>query len=94
LVFVGPKRCRLHYLLIPRYREFVEGTVIWGGYGPRLFSREGQNQVADIISLLLRKPNSRHAAIQIYEARDLAEKHEDVPCTCTLQFFCATAYSR
>jgi thymidylate synthase len=43
--------------------------------------------VADLISLLQKRPASRRAALQIYDARDLAQEHKDVPCTCTLQFF-------
>ncbi|MBV9543488.1 MAG: thymidylate synthase, partial [Chloroflexi bacterium] len=66
---------------IARYRKFDEGGVIWGGYGPRLFDREGRNQVADLISLLQKRPASRRAALQIYDARDLAGDHKDVPCT-------------
>jgi len=58
-----------------------------GGYGPRLFNFRGQyNQVATIIELLRRKPTSRQAVIQLFDAEDVASGHHEVPCTCTLQF--------
>ncbi|GAB3861554.1 hypothetical protein GCM10028822_41210 [Hymenobacter terrigena] len=58
-----------------------------GGYGPRLFNFRGQyDQVANIIELLRRKPTSRQAVIQLFDAEDVASGHHEVPCTCTLQF--------
>jgi thymidylate synthase len=71
---------------IGHYKEFVENDRIYGGYGPRLFSWKGVNQIKGIIKLLRRNPDSRKAVIQLFDARDLKEEHKDVPCTCTLQF--------
>jgi thymidylate synthase len=71
---------------IRAYREYAEGDVIFGGYGPRLFGYRGLNQVANVIHLLRRNPDSRRAVIQLYDAGDIAEEHKDIPCTCTLQF--------
>lgn len=76
-----------HY--IPRYREHDEGGVIFGGYGPRL--RGGTDQLTTIIRLLREKPATRRAVIQLFDRADLLEHHEDVPCTCTLQFLARTA---
>lgn len=76
-----------HYLR--RYDEFAEpdGTV-HGAYGPRLFSMRGKvNQVRSVIELLQRKPSSRKAVIQLFNAEDLLRDYNDIPCTCTLQFF-------
>lgn len=71
---------------IPNYNEVAEGDLVFGGYGPRLFSYKNQNQVANVIDLLRRKPYSRRAAIQLFDANDLADDHKDIPCTCTFQF--------
>lgn len=58
-----------------------------GGYGPRLFNFRGKyDQVATIIDILRRKPTSRQAVIQLFDAEDVASGHHEVPCTCTLQF--------
>jgi thymidylate synthase len=76
---------------LPEYRKYAENGAIWGGYGPRLFratSGSGRqlDQVGNILDTLKRKPGSRQAVIQLFEANDLAEPHKDIPCTCTLQF--------
>ena len=71
---------------IPAYRKSAEEGVIFGGYGPRLFNWEGLNQFEKVADLLRKKPDSRQAVIQLFDADDLLEDHEDVPCTCTLQF--------
>ena len=71
---------------IPAYQKFSEHGEIFGGYGPRLFNWEGLNQFENVADLLRRKPDSRQAVIQLFDADDLLEEHKDVPCTCTLQF--------
>lgn len=71
---------------IPDYKHYAEGDIIFGGYGPRLFCYRGVDQVANVIALLKRKPESRQAVIQLFDAGDIAEEHKDIPCTCTLQF--------
>jgi thymidylate synthase len=72
---------------VPKYHEESDdGRSIFGGYGPRLFHMRRNNQVANIETLLKDKPTSRRAAIQLFDAGDLAGKHKDIPCTCTLQF--------
>ncbi len=71
-----------HYL--SRYARFDEDGVIFGGYGPRL--RGGTDQLATVIRLLHERPTTRRAVVQLFEGSDLLEHHEDVPCTCTLQF--------
>lgn len=71
-----------HY--ISRYSEFDEGGFVFGGYGPRL--RGGTDQLATVIDLLRQRPTTRRAVIQLFDGDDLLEHHEDVPCTCTLQF--------
>lgn len=71
---------------IPAYKHYANGNNIYGGYGPRLFEWKGINQVENIKRILLRKPYSRQAVIQLFDAKDVATPHNDVPCTCTLQF--------
>jgi thymidylate synthase len=71
---------------LPEYKQSADGDIIFGGYGPRLFSYRGHNQVANVINLLKRKPDSRQAVIQLFDAGDIAEVRKDIPCTCTLQF--------
>jgi thymidylate synthase len=72
---------------LPDYKQFSDdGKTVYGGYGPRLFKMRGHNQIANIIALLKRKSHSRQAVVQLFDASDLAKKHKDIPCTCTLQF--------
>jgi thymidylate synthase len=77
-----------HY--IPRYRKFDEDGFIFGGYGPRL--RGHGDQLVTVIDLLRQRPSTRRAVIQIFNGDDLREHHEDVPCTCTLQFLIRDAH--
>jgi thymidylate synthase len=73
---------------ISGYRaETEDGVTIYGGYGPRLFRQRGYDQVGNVIALLRERPASRRAVIQIFNAEDIADKHADIPCTTTLQFF-------
>jgi thymidylate synthase len=74
----------VHYLT--HYKKADEGGHIFGAYGPRLFKRwKSVKQFENIIKLLREKPTSRRAVLQLFDSADLAQKHEDVPCTCTLQ---------
>jgi len=70
---------------IGEYEKLAEDGKIFGGYGPRLRDWKGVNQLSDVIGIL-KKPDSRRAVIQLFDALDLKEKHKNVPCTCTLQF--------
>jgi thymidylate synthase len=72
---------------IPAYEEETEdGETIYGAYGRRLFSQRGQNQLRNAIDALGVSPESRRAVIQLFNAEDIARRHKEVPCTCTLQF--------
>ena len=73
---------------IPKYKDFSDdGHHIYGAYGPRLFNMNGEiNQLQNVIKNLRDKPFSRKAVIQLFDAKDILEKHKDVPCTCFLQF--------
>jgi thymidylate synthase len=73
---------------VPQYsRESEDGMTVYGGYGRRLFNmRRRFDQVQNVLSLLERRPASRRAVIQLYDAADIASEHREIPCTCTLQF--------
>ena len=77
----------LYYIRI--YGNFAEADeTIQGAYGPRLFAMRGHiNQIDNIIKLLRRKPSSRQALIQLFNAEDLLKDYKDIPCTCSMQFF-------
>jgi thymidylate synthase len=72
---------------VPLYEEESDdGRTVYGAYGPRLFDTRGQDQVANVIALLKSQLHSRRAVIQLFDARDIAKYHTNIPCTCTLQF--------
>lgn len=73
-----------HY--IRAYRAYDEAGKVHGGYGPRLFDADGSGQVVYVIEALKANPWTRKAVIQLFDRSDVAAPHEDVPCTCTLQF--------
>lgn len=68
------------------YADDARGSsTVPNGYGERLASLHGQNQLQNVIKLLQQKRTSRQAVIQLFDASDL-ERGYGVPCTCTLQF--------
>ena len=73
---------------IPTYDKFSDdGKTLSGAYGPRLFNLwSANNQFETIVNILKKKPSSRQAVIQIFNASDLLKNSKDVPCTCALQF--------
>ena len=85
------KRNELQFIsyYVPHYEtheERADDGVVRGAYGPRLFDWDGVNQVENVTKLLTRKPSSRQAVIQLFDANDLMTGDQNVPCTCTLQF--------
>lgn len=63
-----------------------DGTIN-GAYGPRLFgTKNGINQIENVIRLLKKRNTSRRAAIQLFDANDIAQPFIDVPCTVGIQF--------
>jgi thymidylate synthase len=71
---------------IPRYKNYADGDVVFGGYGPRLLNWDGLSQLHTVTNLLGRKKDSRQAVIQVFDRYDIVEEHGDVPCTCSFQF--------
>lgn len=71
---------------ISRYDEWAEDDrTIWGAYGPRIFGGE-RSQYEVVQSILVDRPTSRQAVIQLFDENDIRQKYKDTPCTCTLQF--------
>ncbi|WP_313327616.1 thymidylate synthase [Enterobacter oligotrophicus] len=73
---------------ISKYQDSAESDgTINGAYGPRLFgTKNGINQIENVIRLLKKRNTSRRAAIQLFDANDIAYPFVDVPCTVGLQF--------
>ena len=72
---------------IQRYElESGDEKTVHGGYGPRLFNNRGIDQLRNTVALLIDRPSTRRAVIQLFNAEDINEPHKEVPCTCTLQF--------
>lgn len=73
---------------IAKYKDSAESNgKINGAYGPRLFGvKDGINQIDNIVHLLQQRSTSRRAAIQLFDANDIAYPFNDVPCTVGLQF--------
>ena len=72
---------------IPRYAEEAKEGKIGSAYGPRLFRMRGElNQLSNVAALLKRRPGTRRAVIQLFNAEDVASDEQDIPCTTTLQF--------
>jgi thymidylate synthase len=71
---------------LPKYKDYAENNIVFGGYGPRLFNWKGTNQIERVIERLKEHPDSRKAVIQLFDSTDLDIHHNDVPCTCLMQF--------
>ena len=76
----------ISYYLDQYRKESEDGETVYGAYGPRLYGLRGNNQVEHVLELLTRNPGSRRAVIQLFDADDIRERHQEIPCTCTLQF--------
>ena len=72
---------------VPHYKDDAEDGILPGAYGPRLLQMRGEiNQVENVCNLLERKPSSKRAVIQLFNAEDLAGDFSEIPCTTTFQF--------
>lgn len=76
----------ISYYVQSHYKGENKGDAVSGAYGPRFFQWRGLSQIDNVIGLLRRKPSSRQAVIQLFDASDLTRSTQP-PCTCTLQFF-------
>ncbi len=71
---------------IPEYHEYAVNNRVPSAYGPRLRGFDGIDQLQNIVKMLKAHSVTRKAVIQIFDHDDLALEHQEVPCTCTLQF--------
>ena len=80
----------IEYYISRAYKKEIEedDNSVRNGYGTRLFYQNGQHdQIQNVINTLNKgRRTSRRAVIQLFEASDLTENFNEVPCTCTLQF--------
>lgn len=75
-----------HYISVYE-DESEDQETVYGGYGPRLFNHSDKhNQIKNVIDLLKERRSSRRAVIQLFDAKDIASGHKEIPCTCTIQF--------
>lgn len=66
----------------PQLIRFGDQGFFWGAYGPRV-----RHQLARVVELLERDPDTRRACVQVWDQRDLfVEDALDIPCTAFLQF--------
>ena len=83
----GSDRLEFIECYVSQYVNDAVDGVIEGAYGPRLLAmRGGIDQFNSVERLLGRKPGSRRAVIQLFNAEDVAVDHKEIPCTTTLQF--------
>ena len=73
---------------LPRAGQFSDDGSTWrGGYGPRIRSGHfGKDQLAHVINLLQKDPDSRRAVIGIYDPAVDVGDSLDIPCNDFLQF--------
>ncbi len=72
---------------VPAYADDAQNGILEGAYGPRLLNlRGGIDQLDSIQKLLMTKPGSRRAVIQLFNAEDIATEFREIPCTTTMQF--------
>lgn len=71
---------------VPKYRDYAVDGRLLGAYGPRLFRGSGGGQIHRVIAQLGAKVDTRQAVVQLFDAQDVLNNLQDVPCTCTLQF--------
>lgn len=77
----------IDYYVPARFQqESDDGVHVRSGYGERLLSFQGINQLQNVIDLLRSRPTSRRAVVQLFDATDLEGQFASIPCTCTLQF--------
>lgn len=83
----------IDYYVPDRFQKESDDQVrVRSGYGGRLFSIRGINQLQNVIRVLTDKPTSRRAVIQLFDATDLDGHYASIPCTCSLQFLGRDGY--
>lgn len=69
----------------PKYPAEGDADTLRAAYGPRLRSSE-KDQLVWVVEMLKTRADTRRAVIPIYSIEDADAAHQEVPCTCTLQF--------
>lgn len=75
-----------HYIPRVYAKESDDGIRVRSGYGDRIFSFRGYDQLRNVTTLLTEKRTSRRAVIQLFDAEDLSQPFKSVPCTNSIQF--------
>lgn len=77
----------IDYYIPGRFQnESDDKVTVRSGYGDRLQTWRGLNQLQNVIQLLRTERTSRRAVIQLFDATDITARFRSIPCTCTLQF--------
>lgn len=63
-----------------------DGKTVNSGYGHKIQSFYGFDQLEDVLNRLQADPTSRQAVIHIKDARPIGSPTSDTPCTLSLQF--------
>ena len=70
-----------------RLRQYADDGILRGAYGPRMRRWRGRvDQLAHVVELLRRDPDSRQAVVQLYDPSRDTYGHKDVPCTLNWRF--------
>lgn len=75
---------QIQYYIQSYHRYSDDGKTIFGAYGPKLFGVDGQ--IPAVIRALQQQSSTRKAVVQLFASSDIKVHHNDIPCTCTLQF--------
>lgn len=77
----------IDYYIPGRFQEESDDQLtVRSGYGDRLRSWRGFDQIENVIKVLKDSMTSRRAVIQLFDASDIMQHFASIPCTCTLQF--------
>lgn len=75
---------QIQYYIQEYHKYSDDGKTIFGAYGPKLFGANGQ--LPTVIEILRERNSTRKAVVQLFSSSDIKAHHNDIPCTCTLQF--------
>jgi thymidylate synthase len=75
---------QIQYYIQDYHKYSDDGKTIFGAYGPKLFGANGQ--LPAVIEILKERNSTRKAVVQLFSSSDIKAPHNDIPCTCTLQF--------
>lgn len=87
-VLSGRDDLRFIKAYLPRMAGFSDDDrVLSGGYGPRIRSWQGIDQLRAVVETLNCDPNSRRAVVALFDpVRDHDQTKKDIPCCSVLHF--------